>query len=114
MPWRVSDIVQQRLRFIEDVARGECGMAELCRQYEISRAAGLSNESLAALRCPNQTVAEIEAVLLELWRAHSRWAAFPGGRYRRRLCSFTDTFRPNRTHNPLPHTCEIPQTILFS
>ena len=74
MPWNVSDVVDQRKRFVDDYKRGWRTMAELCRRYQISRetgfqrlerfrlegAAGLQDRSRALLRHPNQTPVAIE------------------------------------------------------
>ena len=40
MPWNVSDVVEQRSRFLDDYDSDAYSMAELCRRYEISRQTG--------------------------------------------------------------------------
>lgn len=87
MPWNVSDVVEQRSRFLDDYDGDAYSMAELCRRYEISRqtgyellkrreqegAAGLLDRSRAPHRHPNQTPRWQEDIILELRREHPRW-----------------------------------------
>lgn len=87
MPWRESDVLDLRTRFIFDQQRGLYTMAELCRSYAISRETGykwveryeqggllaLPDRSRAPLNHPNQMGARVVQQLLELRRAHPRW-----------------------------------------
>jgi transposase InsO family protein len=87
MPWKVSEVMDERARFVLEYERGEASMAELCRAYEIARKTGYKwweryrREGLEGLRDlgrapdrhPNQTPPEIEERVLELRRAHMRW-----------------------------------------
>ena len=87
MPWKVSEVMDERTRFVRDYEREEMTMAELCRWYGIARKtgykilarwqehglAGMPDQSRAPLRHPNQTPVEIEEQLLEMRRAHVRW-----------------------------------------
>ncbi|HXP10489.1 MAG TPA: IS481 family transposase [Acidobacteriaceae bacterium] len=87
MAWRVSGVVDQRRKFVEQFESGDFTMAELCRLYEISRQSGhkwvnriraegdsgLANRSRAPRSHPNQTSAEIEQQLLLLRRQHKTW-----------------------------------------
>src|SRR5437660_6808708 len=87
MPWKVSSVMEERLRFILEYEAGEESMTELCQRYDISRetgyrtlhrarASGLSGllpQSHAAHRQGNQTPEEIEQKVLELRQAHMRW-----------------------------------------
>ncbi len=80
--------MQERLRFVEDVARGTWSMAALCRRYGISRttgyrtvevfeaegAAGLEAGSHRPHDCPHATPAEVVALILELQRRYT-WGA---------------------------------------
>ena len=89
MPWKVSGVVEERLRFVRDYERGLWTKAELCRQYGIARKTGykilerweqhglegLKDRSRAPQRHTNQTGSEIEEQVLELRRAHMRWGA---------------------------------------
>jgi len=89
MPWKVSGVVDQRRRFIDDYKSEWWTMAELCRRYEISREtgyrrleryrlegeAGLQDRSRAPRRHPNQTAAGVEQQVLELRRRHPTWGA---------------------------------------
>src|SRR5215470_15047408 len=87
MPWNVSDVVEQRTRFLQDYDSGEYSIAELSRIYGISRqtaytllkrrdqegAAGLVDRSRAPHRHPNQTPAWMEEAIVEVRRKHPRW-----------------------------------------
>jgi putative transposase len=87
MPWRESDAVTERLRFIAAHQSGLYGMTELCARFGISRktgykllaryeaegAAGLEDRSHAPHHCPHRMSAEVEAALLEVRRAHPSW-----------------------------------------
>src|SRR3569833_1918130 len=87
MPWNVSGLVDKRMKFVSDYESGEWTMSQLCRMHGISRVsgyrvlrswrargeAGLEARSRAPLRHPNQTSAEIEALVLSLRREHPLW-----------------------------------------
>jgi len=87
MPWKVSSVMEEKLRFILEYEGGEESMTELCQRYDISRetgyvtlhryrASGLSGllpQSHAAQRHGNQTAEELEEKVLELRQAHMRW-----------------------------------------
>lgn len=88
MPWKVSGVVEQRMRFVVDHEGGLWTMAELCRRYETSRetgykwvdrfqqdgAEGLVDRSRAPARHPNQTsAAAVAERILELRREHPTW-----------------------------------------
>ena len=89
MPWSVTDVQDEKLRFIADWREGAASVAELCRWYGISRnsghelinrykAAGLDGlkpRSRAPHRHPNVVPAPIAAALLSLRRAHPSWGA---------------------------------------
>lgn len=87
MPWNVSGLVDKRKKFVIDYESGDWTMSQLCRMHGISRVsgyrvlrswralgeAGLEARSRAPLRHPNQTSAEIEALVLSLRREHPLW-----------------------------------------
>lgn len=87
MPWKVSSVMEEKLRFILEYEAGEESMTELCQRYDISREtgyltlrryrlAGLSGllpHSHAAHRHGNQMPEQIEEKVLELRQAHMRW-----------------------------------------
>jgi putative transposase len=87
MPWKVSDVLDERTRFVLDYERGFHTMAELCRQYGIARKTGYiwvqryTEQGLEGLQDrprapgwhPNQTPEEIEQRLLSLRGQHPRW-----------------------------------------
>jgi transposase InsO family protein len=89
MPWKVSNVVDQRTRFVFDHQSGLYTMAELCRVYEISRetgykwmkrhavegAEGLQDRSRAPNHHPNAMAAKVQEQILELRRARPRWGA---------------------------------------
>ena len=87
MPWKVSSVMEEKLRFILEYEAGEESMTELCQRYDISRETGyltlrryralglggLLPQSHAAHRHRQQTPEEIERKVLELRQAHMRW-----------------------------------------
>lgn len=87
MPWRASSVMDERMRFVLEVERGEHAMSELCRIYDVSRETGyvwlrryheggveaLRDLGRGPLRHPNQTPERIEQAVLELRRAHMKW-----------------------------------------
>ena len=40
MPWKVSGVVEERIRFVRDWEREELTMTELCAEYGIARKTG--------------------------------------------------------------------------
>ncbi len=40
MPWKVTDVVDERTRFVLEYDSGSFTMAELCRIYDIARKTG--------------------------------------------------------------------------
>jgi transposase InsO family protein len=87
MAWKVSSVLDEKLRFVFEYERDEQTMAELCARFGICRDTGyvwlrryrqhgirgLAELNRAAHRHPNQTAAEIEQAVLELRQAHMRW-----------------------------------------
>ena len=97
MPWKVSDVVEQRFRFIVEWQREEFGLAELCRQHQISRQTGykwierfeaegvdgLSDRSRAPKQHPNQVAESVESHILGLRAKYPLWGARKIGAYMR-------------------------------
>jgi transposase InsO family protein len=89
MPWKVTDVLKQRVQFVTDWESQDWNLAELCRDYGITRNTGykwlnryelngweaLEDEPRAAHRHPNQTSGEMEKSILELRAMHTRWGA---------------------------------------
>jgi len=89
MPWKVTDVLRERVQFVTDWESEEWNLAELCRDYGITRNTGykwlnryemsgweaLKDESRAAHRHPNQTSTEMERAILQLRARHTRWGA---------------------------------------
>ena len=87
MPWKVSNVMDERLRFVFEYERHECSMTELCRRKGISRETGyvwvhryrlyglqgLDDRRRAPWRHPNQTPTAIKQAVLALRQAHMRW-----------------------------------------
>ena len=87
MPWTVINTMEQRFRFIQASQEEEESLAELCRQYQISRKTaykwlaryaefglgGLLDRSSRPQENPNQTNAEVERRILELRSQHPSW-----------------------------------------
>jgi transposase InsO family protein len=89
MPWKVTDVVDERTRFVLEYDSEEHTMAELCRIYGIARKTGYqwveryAGEGLAGLHDrrygagshPNQTDPNIEEQILQVKYAHPHWGA---------------------------------------
>src|SRR6202789_1565098 len=89
MPWKVTDVVDERTRFVLEYDSGSFTMAELCRIYGIARKTGYvwveryEGEGLAGLKDrrygaghhPNQTASGIEEQVLQLKQGHPSWGA---------------------------------------
>lgn len=87
MPWKESSALEQRKSFIAVCSAGEESMAELCRQYGISRqtaykwlkrfgksgAAGLEEKSRAPHHQFQQMLDEVAEEVVGLRRQHPRW-----------------------------------------
>ncbi len=77
MPWRITDVVNERMRFVFRLETGE-RMVDLCREFGISRktgykfwnrfkeagAEGMGDFSKRPNRHPNRTPAEIRELIL--------------------------------------------------
>lgn len=81
MPWKTESVMDQRVEFVLRAAQGEETIAELCRDYGISRptgylwlsryeavgsVTGLAEHSRRPLHSPRRTGEEIEAAVLAL------------------------------------------------
>lgn len=89
MPWKVSSVVKQRVQFVTEWESQDWNLAELCRDYGITRRTGykwlacyemsgwegLEDKSRAAQVHPNQTSNEVHEMILELREQHTRWGA---------------------------------------
>src|SRR5271157_261716 len=88
MGWRVSSVMDEKLRFVFAYERDEEPMKALCERFCISRETGyvwlrryrqcgpdgLAEVNRAPLRHPNQTAVSIEEAVLRLRQAHMTWA----------------------------------------
>ena len=86
MPWKVSDVVSERMRFVFRLLEGE-RMTDLCAEYEISRktgykllerfreqgAAGLFDRSRRPQRMPRQTSEDMRRLVLQARQLHRTW-----------------------------------------
>jgi transposase len=96
MPWKGSRIVDERIKFIADILRGDHNMTELCQIYNIFRktgykwierfqesgASGLEELDRRPQNCPDATPDRIVKQILELRFRHPTWGA---GKLRARL-----------------------------
>ena len=87
MPWRETEPMKERVRFIVELENGLYSMTELCKRYGISRKSGykwaarycwegvegLQDRSRAPKRCPQRTPEPLVEALLALRRKHPRW-----------------------------------------
>jgi transposase InsO family protein len=103
MSWRESSVVEERLRFVVLASRKEKALAELCREFGISRQTGhtwrkrylaggssqMVDRSRRPLRSPARTAEAIEQAVVELRLRWPDWGApklhallereYPGG-----------------------------------
>ena len=89
MPWKVSGVMEERVRFVTEWESQDWSLAELCQDYGITRSTGykwldryelsglaaLEDKSRAPHKHPNQTSEEVEELILELRKKHTRWGA---------------------------------------
>ena len=87
LPWKETSVELERLRFIERYAAGRETVAELCREFEISRKTGhkligryeahgedgLLDRSRAPYHHPNATPREVAERIVEAKREHPTW-----------------------------------------
>jgi putative transposase len=87
MPWKETCAVDERVRFVIEVEKGEEMKAALCRRFGISRPTGekwlrryaesglggLVDRSRAPRRHANQVAEELAELILALRRRHPRW-----------------------------------------
>lgn len=87
MPWKVTHVMDERLRFIGEYLDGTWSMAALCRAYGISRKTGyklvrcyeaegivgLRERSRAPHHHPHAVSAEMQAELVAVRKAHRKW-----------------------------------------
>lgn len=89
MAWGMKDIGEQRVRFVVAVSRRERPLAQLCREFEISRPtgyvwskryreqgiAGLEEHSRRPRHSPRQTAEALEQRVVELRKRWPDWGA---------------------------------------
>ena len=112
MPWKVTDPMCQRAKFVALHDEGLFSMAELCRRFGVSRNTGykwlaryerggvesLKDQSRAPLTCPHQTATPVEQALLQARREHPTWGP-------KKLLAYLERRRPNLAARlPAPST----------
>ncbi len=89
MPWKKTDPMEERIRFVMEAESDVFEMSELCQRYGVSRktgykwlqryrqegVAGLQDRSRAPLKCPHRTPEGISDFLIEARRQHPHWGA---------------------------------------
>jgi transposase len=89
MPWKESRILDQRLQFLSSYQKEEISVADLCREYGISRPTayrwinrynetgpeGLVDRSRRPHSCSHATVEPIENAILGIRAKHPSWGA---------------------------------------
>jgi transposase InsO family protein len=87
VPWKVSDVLDERVKFVSAALRGDMSLAGLCRIYGISRETGykwleryhrfgwggLGDASRAPHRQANAMSSALSGAVLSLRRAHPFW-----------------------------------------
>src|SRR6202140_3044868 len=88
MPWKECSVMDERLQFVAPPLAGE-GMAELCREFRISRKTGykifdryqecgvqgLTDRSRRPYRYAHQLPFQVENFILNVKREHTSWGA---------------------------------------
>lgn len=88
MPWKVSSVMEERLRFVARLLDGEA-MTEVCREFGISRKTGykifdrykeqglgaLSDRSRRPIRYANQLPQQVETLIVQLKAEKPHWGA---------------------------------------
>jgi transposase InsO family protein len=89
MAWRMSNVQEQRMKFVVAASRKERSLTELCAEFEISRPtaygwlkryqahgiAGMQEASRRPHHSPEKTAAELEKRVVELRRERPDWGA---------------------------------------
>ena len=89
MPWKVSNAMEMRARFVDDWRSGCWSKAELCRFYEVTRKTGykwlerfeqggmaaLADQCRAPRQHPNSVSEALEERIIGLRGQHPRWGA---------------------------------------
>ena len=87
MPWKATDAMSERMKFLVELKRGELSMAELCRNYGISRQAGydlkkrfeakgaraIEDASRAPHSHPNAVADKTRETVISARRKHPTW-----------------------------------------
>ena len=87
MPWKETDPMSERAKFVALHQEGLYTVTELCQRFGVSRetgykwlnryeaagVAGLEERSRAPHACPHQTPADVEEALLCARREHPSW-----------------------------------------
>ena len=88
MPWKVSSVMEERLRFVARMLDGEA-MTDVCRDFGISRKTGykifdrykehgleaLSDRSRRPVRYANQLPQQVESLIVRLKAEKPHWGA---------------------------------------
>src|SRR5687767_9736592 len=100
MSWKTRSTVEERVRFVEAVHRGEDDVSSLCREFGISRKTGykwlrraergeaLTDRSRAPLSCPHATSSRVQNIILEARHRHPTWGP-------RKLLAWLERKQPN-------------------
>lgn len=89
MPWKECRVMDERCRFVQEYESGEVAMAELCRQYDISRETGykwlnryrqggveqLKDHSRAPKHNPDAISEHLRREIVQVRHTHRTWGA---------------------------------------
>jgi transposase len=87
MPWKETQVVEERLKFVTAAIEGEWPIADLCRAFGISRKTGykyieryekfgidgLQDRSRAPILQAQKTPTEMVDMILDFRRLHPKW-----------------------------------------
>ena len=114
MPWRECSVMDERMQFVARRLAGE-PMAELCREFEISRKTGykifdryqecgiqgVTDRSRRPYRYANQLPFQVENYILNVKREHTRWGA----------CKIRERLLRRFSGIPIPAKSTIPAVL---
>src|SRR5579862_6527563 len=89
MPWQETSVIEQRLKLVVLASREECNLAELCREFGISRQTAYTwlnrygeggsravvDRSRRPQHSPQRTAPEIEEQIVTLRKERPDWGA---------------------------------------
>jgi len=100
MAWKRVEPMEERCKFVLKASEPKANIAELCREFEVSRKtgykwlerfeqeglSGLEERSRRPISCPRQISGELVCEIVSIRQAHPRWGGVTIGEILRRRC----------------------------